>query len=175
MNTLVIHPFDPTTHFLSEIYSDIKCTVIVGNVSKKTLKDEIKAHDRIIMLGHGSGLGLFGFGRLFIDSNYVYSLRKKTDCVYIWCNANEFVNKYGLRGFNTGMIISDFEEALMYSVKESGDDINQSNSLFATAIKNAIDAPDMLQTAKDQYVSESNNVILFNSRNLYYNGTTKKE
>jgi hypothetical protein len=170
MKTLVIHPFDPTTHFLKEIYAGKDWTVIDGNVSKAILKIEIKAHDRIIMLGHGSGLGLFGFGRLFIDSNYVYLLRKKL-VVCIWCNADVFATKYGLRGFNTGMIISDYEEALMYSVKESGDDINQSNSLFATAIKNAIDAPDMLQTAKYQYTSESNNVILFNSRNLYYNGT----
>lgn len=170
MKTLVIHPFDPTTHFLREIYAGKDWTVIDRNVSKAILKIEIKAHDRIIMLGHGSGLGLFGFGRLFIDSGYVYLLRKKL-VVCIWCNADLFVTKYGLRGFNTGMIISDFEEALMYSVKESGDDITQSNTLFASAIKNAIDAPDMLKTAKEQYVSESNNVILFNSRNLYYNGT----
>lgn len=170
MKTLVIHPFDPTTHFLRRIYAGKDWTVIDMNTSKAILKLEIKAHDRIIMLGHGSGLGLFGFGRFVIDSNYVYMLRKKK-VICIWCNADVFVTKYGLNGFYTGMIISDYEEAMMYCVRANEDEIEQSNSQFATAIMNAIDSPDILQTAKDQYISESNNVIVFNSKNLYYNGT----
>lgn len=169
MKTLVIHPFDPTTAFLSVIYSDKNWTVVTQNISKKQIKDLIKSHDRIVLLGHGSGIGLFGFGRIYVDSTFVYLLRKK-ETVCIWCNADVFVKKYGLKGFNTGMIISDFEEALMYSVKYSDNDIEISNSFFAESIKNAIDLTDMLKAVKESYTSDTNSIIMFNSKNLYYNG-----
>lgn len=58
MKTLVIHPKDITTDFLSDIYSDKDWTVININVSKSFLKKQIKEHDRIVMLGHGTGEGL---------------------------------------------------------------------------------------------------------------------
>jgi len=52
MKTLVIHPFDVTTGFLSVIYEGKKdWTVIDTNVSSKFLKEQIKNHNRIIMLG----------------------------------------------------------------------------------------------------------------------------
>jgi hypothetical protein len=54
--------------------------------------------------------GLIGFGDAFND--YVYLLRDKIG-VYIWCNANVFVEKYGLKGFYTGMIISEYEESVI--------------------------------------------------------------
>ena len=110
MKTLVIHPKDTTTDFLSLIYEDKDWTVITDNISKSALKRQIKAHDRIVMLGHGMETGLIGFNRLVIDSNLVYLLREK-HCVCIWCNADKFVLKYGLKGFYTGMIISEVQEA----------------------------------------------------------------
>jgi hypothetical protein len=51
MKTLVIHPKDSTTDFLSVIYSDKDWTIINTNISKKVLKEQIKTHDRIVMLG----------------------------------------------------------------------------------------------------------------------------
>jgi hypothetical protein len=121
------------------------------------------------MLGHGSGIGLFGFGRIYIDSTYVYLLRKK-ETICIWCNADVFVKKYELKGFNTGMIISDFEEAMMYAVKHNDGDIEFSNTLFAESVKKAIESTDMLKSMKDSYISETNSIIDFNSKNIYYNG-----
>lgn len=142
MKTLVIHPKDITTDFLSDIYSDKDWTVININVSKSFLKKQIKEHDRIVMLGHGTGEGLIGFKRLIIDSNYVYLLRDKIT-VCIWCNADNFVKKYNLKGFYTGMIISEMDEANCYSLYETSQaNITASNILFATAIKNAIDSDD---------------------------------
>ncbi len=142
MKTLVIHPKDITTDFLSDIYSDKDWTVININVSKSFLKKQIKEHDRIVMLGHGTGDGLIGFKRLIIDSNYVYLLRDKIT-VCIWCNADNFVKKYNLKGFYTGMIISEMDEANCYSLYETSQaNITASNILFATAIKNAIDSDD---------------------------------
>ena len=170
MKTLVIHPDDRTTDFLKVIYSNEPWTIINFNLSKNRLKQEIKAHDRIIMLGHGDGHGLYGFGRMVIDSNLVYLLREK-ECVCIWCNANFFAPIYKLKGFYTGMIVSDIEEAILYCVNfKHSSDIDESNKLFAESIKNGIilEPKLMLDKVKESYKSDDNNVIMFNMQNLYY-------
>lgn len=165
MKTLVIHPKDSSTDFLSIIYSDKDWTVINTNISKKFLKEQIKSHDRIIMLGHGTPCGLLVFDRFVIDSTLVYLLREK-DCVCIWCNADLFVQKYKLKGFYTGMIISEFEEAMYFTVSTDDNDIDFSNSLFANAIKESIDNSDMLTNVKKLYDGVSP-VITYNKKNLY--------
>jgi len=172
MKTLVIHPEDATTAFLSQIYEGRGWTVITNpRTSSKILKDAIKAHDRIIMLGHGSEDGLLTKVpfRALIDSDYVYLLREKS-CVGIWCNADVFFTKYGLNGFYTGMIISEMDEALMYCLHEAtSSQVNESNAMFATAITNAIMSESMLSDAKIGYKSEDNPIILFNQNNLFEN------
>ena len=166
MKTLVIHPKDSTTDFLCEIYKDKDWTVINTNTSKKFLKELIKLHDRIVMLGHGTEKGLIGFNKIMIDSTWVYLLRDK-NCVCIWCNADEFVKKYGLKGFYTGMIISEYEEAVMCGVVTNTQCIAESNTDFALAIKNSIDYENMLEKAKMLYEGNSS-VVEFNRNNLYY-------
>lgn len=176
MKTLVIHPSDPTTSFLCKIYEEKLWSpdwnLIRGQVSKSELKRQIKAHDRIIMLGHGTDDGLLkspskgGFG-FVVDSTLVYLLREKT-CVCIWCNADVFFLKYKLKGFCTGMIISDYDEALMYSIYPfKGSDIEQSNTLFAECIKESIDSPTMIYEVRKNYCSEVNPIIKFNSDNIF--------
>jgi len=166
MKTLVIHPKDSTTDFLCEIYKDKDWTVINTNTSKKVLKEQIKEHDRIVMLGHGTEKGLLGFNKFVIDSTWVYLLRDK-NCVCIWCNADEFVMKYGLKGFYTGMIISEYEEAIICCVPTNSQWIAESNTDFALAIKNSINDENMLEKAKILYEGNSS-VVEFNRNNLYY-------
>jgi hypothetical protein len=167
MKTLVIHPYDYTTRFLTVIHEDHDdWTVITEDVSHKFLKEQIKKHDRIIMLGHGTGWGLLGFNRFVIDSSLVYLLREK-DCVCIWCNANEFVEKYGLKGFYTGMIISEMDEAYMCSVKVSVEELEAANWLFAEAIQHSIDEPNMLEKAHSIFIGDGE-VHEFNKSNMYY-------
>lgn len=166
MKTLVIHPKDNTTDFLTEIYSDKNWTVINANTSKKILKEQIKTHDRIVMLGHGTQFGLIGYNKLVIDSSWVYLLRDK-ECVCIWCNADLFVAKYGLKGFYTGMIISEYEEALDYAIQTNTDEILQSNFLFAEAVKKSVDTENIITNVKEIYKGD-NAVIMFNKENLYY-------
>ncbi len=63
MKTLVIHPEDPSTEFLREIYANLNCTVIRQPVaSRSALRDQIKDADRVIMLGHGTPAGLLNAG-----------------------------------------------------------------------------------------------------------------
>lgn len=169
MSTLVIHPKDATTDFLSDIYKDKGWSVITGNISKSQLKREIKSHDRIIMLGHGTEYGLYDLVRksIIISSELVYLLRDK-DCVGIWCNANKFFEKYNLTGFYTGMIISELEESYLYNISGvSIDLIEESNKLFAYAIKESIDLVDIVESVKNIYIG-SNGIISFNKENLFY-------
>lgn len=61
MKTLVIHPKNSTTDFLSVISFNKNWTVINTNITKRILKESIKSHDRIIMLSNGTELRLLGF------------------------------------------------------------------------------------------------------------------
>ena len=117
MKTLVIHPKDLTTDFLESIYKNMDCTIINTEISKSKLKQSIKLHDRIIMLGHGDAYGLYGYGHYVIDSKLVYLLRDK-ECVAIWCNADRFFTKYSLTGIYSGMIISEYDEAIMFCLQD---------------------------------------------------------
>jgi len=170
MKILIIHPKDSSTDFLSTIYEGLDITLINTNISKSKLKEAIKTHDKIVMMGHGDGYGLYGFNRYMIDSNLVYLLRDKPNSIYIWCNANEFIARYELKGFHTGMIISEWEEALMYSVVPTKESINESNTMFAKAIKESfhLDPKDMAETAKSLYTTLSNDIIFFNQQNIHY-------
>lgn len=170
MKTLVIHPKDFTTRFLSEIYSGKDWTVISDNISHSKLKKAIKDHDRVIMLGHGTKDGLIGHGRFIINSTLVYLLRDKPESIYIWCNADEFVKKYDLKGFYTGMIISEIEEAILCCVNfKSSSEIDDSNIMFAKSIKDSVDMrpDDMCAHVKTHYVSDDSAVIWFNNGNIY--------
>jgi hypothetical protein len=102
---------------------------------------------------------------LVIDSNWVYLLCEKL-CVCIWCNVDIFVKKYGLKGFYTGMIISEYEESVMCNVSTNLFWISESNVSFAISIKNSIDDENMLEKVKLLYEGNSS-VIEFNRNNLY--------
>lgn len=166
MKTLVIHPNDASTDFLCDIYLDKGWTVYRSNISTKRLKHEIKNHDRIVMLGHGSELGLFGFSRVIINSSLVYLLRNKI-CVCIWCNADIFVKKYDLKGFFTGMFISEYEESLMFNIPTNLFFLQESNQDFSKAVKNSIDTDSFLENVKLLYEGNSA-VVEFNKERLFY-------
>lgn len=166
MKTLVIHPQDYTTRFLKLIYKDKDWTVISDNISNSKLKEQIKDHDRIVMLGHGTPYGLIGHGRFIINSTHVYLLREKT-LFGVWCNCDEFFHKYDLKGFYTGMIISEIDEAYYCGVKTEMDELEDSNWLFAEALQKSIDNDDILETARSIYVGDSH-LVEFNKNNMYY-------
>lgn len=126
-------------------------------------------------MGHGSESGLYGFSRFVIDSNFVYLLREK-ECVYIWCKADEFVKKYDLKGFCTGMIISDIEESYLYCLVTNYDRISESNNLLAEAFRVSIDSDNIIEMLKDVYVDKDgiNSVIGFNQENFFYKSPSQK-
>lgn len=173
MKTLVIHPFDSTTQFLCEVYKDFDFTVVTTNDSKSSLKKKIKEHDRIIMLGHGSDKGLFGFKRIVIDSSLVYLLRDKL-CIGIWCNADLFFNKYGLKGYFSGMIISDESEAEMFCLHPfTLSQIEASNKLFAASLKESIYTNDFVSKMNEKYQIEDNPIVGYNKERIFMTEPTK--
>ena len=167
MTTLVIHPADASTVFLKDIYCDIDCTVVTGNITHKKLREMVIAHERIIMLGHGTPSGLINTTGmdLIIDSRMVDILQTK-ECVAIWCNADVFFEKYRLTGFYTGMIISEVGEASMCGIVSNQDEIDENNASFASAVKSGIQSEDMYDIAKDTF-QIVDAVTLYNHNRIY--------
>jgi hypothetical protein len=142
MKTLIIHPEDSSTTFLKPIYSGIKeKTVITGGITKDQLIIEIEAHDRIMMMGHGSPSGLLSIGRFknhydlyIIDEDTVPQLSAKKDSVFIWCYADLFVKRHQLNGFYSGMFISEVEEAKYLNLPADEEMIVESNNKFSNIV-----------------------------------------
>ena len=179
MKTLVIHPHDDTTNVLSIIYKDKKDWTIINdcNISNNKLTEQIKQHDRIIMLGHGSPNGLFnpvnpGF---LIDKRHVFYLRQMKNNVYIWCNADQFIKSHNLKNcFYTGMIISEKSEAVFCGVNSTLEEVNSSILLFYESIRDNIDLLEpklMCENVISQYnidYYENSNVMEYNRKRIYF-------
>ena len=168
MKTLVIHPIDCTTDSLSEIYKDKDWKIVRAMPSKSELKRLIKSHDRIIMMGHGCPSGLLSSDkkRLIIDSSMVQFLRDK-QCVGIWCYADQFFRKYQIPYACTGMIISEYDEAIDNCISCSLKDIDDSNEKFSKTIAKYIDNESFIDLVIESYKIESNPIVDFNSKNIF--------
>jgi len=179
MKCLVIHPEDETTTFLKVIYAHLKNkTVITGDITKSELRTLIEVHDQVIMLGHGSPAGLLSVGRFpdaspfIVDESMVNSLKYRTNSISIWCNADKFVQRHGLRGLYSGMFISEFEEGLLYDIWDADDVwIKESNYQFSSIISKYINEPiDVLyKNLITEYgmLTHTNPIAEFNHERLY--------
>lgn len=167
MKTLVIHPDDRTTDFLNVIYKDKDWTVITDRGEILKSFEQIKSHDRIIMMGHGSPYGLLGFQNMFMNSEFIKVLQTK-DCVCIWCNADQYVLRENIKGFYTGMFISEVSEARYFDIDVDQETVDFSNMLFVNLMKDVIDSPTLITEIKRDYYSDTNPVIHYNNQRLYY-------
>lgn len=154
MKTLVVHPDDRSTDFLCAIYDGKGYDVIRRWVSGPSVEELIPQYDRVIMLGHGSPLGLFSMGCFpgpyAIDERHVEALGNKRN-IYIWCHANQFVIRHNLFGFSSGMFISEVIEAAWYGIKTSRVAVQRSNDLFASLLGMNLDEPDLFDKVHAQY------------------------
>lgn len=179
MKNLVIHPKDPTTEFLTAIYTNLKNkTVITGGISKSEIRELIEIHDRAIMLGHGASLGLMyprqfpDAGMFILDGSIANSLRNKSSCIYIWCHADQFLRRYGLSGLCSGMFISERGEADLFGLREIDTRlIDQSNEGFSSILSKYInEALDVLcQSLLLDYevMARTNPIARFNFKRLH--------
>lgn len=181
MKTLVIHPKDSSTHFLDIVYKNIEdFTLITGGLTKEEVKEEIKKHDRVMMMGHGSSGGLFAVGQFedcggyIINESFVDLLKEKDNSIFIWCNADLFVEKYHLKGFYTGMFISEVGEAIYCGLpKTKQPEVDESNYSFVEIMGECInyDPKTIHMVAKTRYGSliDHNPVAKYNHKRLYVN------
>lgn len=183
MKTLIIHPLDESTTFLDIVYKDIpNKTVIQGGYSKMEVMEMIREHDRVMMMGHGSPGGLFAIGQFtdcgakyggyIIDQSMVPLLKEKDNSVFIWCNADKFVNLFGLQGFYSGMFISEVGEALYCGLPGTQqDEVDESNYGFVNIIGKYIneDKNVIYENVMKEYgiIAEENPVALYNHNRLY--------
>jgi hypothetical protein len=179
MKTLIIHPKDKSTHFLDIVYNPIpNKTIITGGVTQNKLIKLIEEHDRVMMCGHGSPLGLFSVGQFpdtkgyVIGSNMVETLSKKDNSIFIWCNADQFVNYHKLKGFYSGMFISEVGEAYYCGLPGTKQDsVDESNYGFVNMLSECINETQevMYDTIMENYgkIAEVNPVALYNHKRLY--------
>lgn len=127
------------------------------------------------MMGHGSPAGLFGinFNNNFIIDESFVSILKHTENIYIWCNADRFVNKYKLTGLYTGMFISEVEEAIYCNLATPSQDIvDASNTLFAKAFNRYINMPidKLYKFLKTEYLytAKRNFIANYNYNRIFY-------
>lgn len=127
IKTLVIYVNSmDDTEDLRLVYDKLDCEVLY-NASKSTVREylcKIPEGATVIMLGHGSGSGLFDHNWMgyCIDSTMVQFLRDKK-CVGIWCHASDFARRYDLKGFFTSMFISNRCEAWGYGYEGEDSEI----------------------------------------------------
>jgi hypothetical protein len=176
--TLIIHPDDRSTDFLKPIYEHITNATIFVSGTKEHVYSEISKHDRVIMLGHGSPWGLFSVGQfdsgngLIIDNSAVHLLSQKKDNIYIWCNADQFVNRHELKGFYSGMFISEVSEANFCGLPGTPQSVvDQSNNSFARWLGKVINEPlrKAYKHTKSNYkiLAEGNSVAAYNNNRLF--------
>jgi hypothetical protein len=178
---LIIHPKDRTTQFLDIAYKNIpNKTIITGGVTKQEVKKLIEQHDQVIMCGHGAPVGLFSVGEfpnsggLIIDHTMVDVLSEKNNSIFIWCNADQFVNRFNLKGFYSGMFISEVAEARYCGVMETNQSIvDESNYGFVNMLSECINEPKevMFDRIVESYgkLAETNPVAQYNYERLYIN------
>jgi hypothetical protein len=185
MKTLIIHPEDDSTFFLDIVYKNIPDkTVVTGGVSKYEVMKLIESHDRVMMMGHGSPGGLFSVGQFtemgskyggyIIDQSTVPLLKEKDNSVFIWCNADRFVNTFGLKGFFSGMFISEVGEALYCGLPGTPQEmVDESNYGFCNIIAKYINEDKQMihekVTGEYGLIAEENPVALYNNMRLYVN------
>jgi len=185
MKTLVIHPQDSSTDFLTPIYMNLKSfpdfddvTIVRGGMSKSEVDKLIIEHDRIMMMGHGSPGGLFSVGQFesqgFIINHTTVPLLENKECIFIWCNADRFVETHNLKGLYSGMFISETSEAAYCGLPNTPQDIvTESNDYFAKELGSVSEKPldEMYEHIKYTYgmLAEGNAVAEYNHNRLYLN------
>jgi hypothetical protein len=184
MKTLVIHPQDSSTDFLIPIYMNLKSfpdfndVTIIRSGSKHEVDEQIEQHDRIMMMGHGSPQGLFAVGQFGIQGMIIghstVPLLQNKECIFIWCNADKFVETYNLKGLYSGMFISEVGEANYCGLPGTPQDtVTESNDFFAIELGSVSERSldEMYEYIRYSYgmLAESNAVAEYNHNRLYLN------
>ena len=169
---IVVHPKDPSTRFLHLIYEDIEGVLFFDSINQREkILEAIKAAPReefILLLGHGSPQGLLGG---FIGDGDAGLRQDRPNLVGIWCYASTFAERHHLKGFFSGMFISELYEADANDVTAAPDEIADVCWNFSGMFGDLLRAGYPLETIAADLMSRSNNdseLAYFNHSRLTY-------
>ena len=180
---LVIHPKDKTTMMLSALYEGMGARVIDDDCSTKemgNLLHHISTQERIMLLGHGSDKGLFfrkddskeHFDKIIVGHPHAYYLRKHGgNLVAVWCHADLFARAEGLHGLFTGMIVSELDEARLYHVETTQEELDRENVKLARRLRSLLDEHTSLHEIPGRMLDLDDvhsSLTTFNYNNFYY-------
>ena len=121
---------------LALIYEDMKDITFFD--SWKQREDILKViaaaprEEPVLLLGHGCPNGLFDMRNgLVIRDSDADILRDRPNLVGIWCYASSYAHKHGLKGFFSGMFISEEPEAWVNDVNAEAEEIDEKAWDFA--------------------------------------------
>ena len=133
---IVVHPKDPSTKMLSLIYEGMDGVTFFDSWKQreeilKTISAAPK-DEPILLLGHGSPGGLLDmrYGTI-IGNRDAEVLKDRPNLVGIWCYASSYAYVHGLKGFFSGMFISEEPEAWMNGVEAEAEEIDEKAWDFA--------------------------------------------
>lgn len=185
MKTLVIHPSDPSTNFLTPIYSNIpteELTLITGGINKMELIELVITHHTIICLGHGYTQGLYALGKFkemgytdfIIDKQLVPYLTDKK-LITIWCYAKEFIDATNLKNvYTSNMFCSEVAECNYVGLKNTNQAIvDESNLVFGVTLGKFIhlelkEIHEAMQKSEYAALAKNNLVAAYNMDRLSY-------
>ena len=172
---LVIHPDDRSTEMLKAIYEGKGYDVITDcSISDDDLVKAIEEHETIIMLGHGTPYGLmsvdkdWGFTGYLIHDGHAELLKTKKT-YSMWCYSDRFFRRHGMKGFHSGMIISEASEADMFGIRGYTDkDVADSMMPLMYAMHDTLEMED-LEKMKEIILERYNSpdpITTFNRMNI---------
>jgi hypothetical protein len=114
------------------------------------------------------------YGGYAVGSDLVEALSQKDNNIFIWCNADQFVERHGLKGFYSGMFVSEVGEAFYCGVKAFDQaSVDESNDEFARQLGECLlttRAPEEIHSQiKEQYgvLASTNLIAEYNYNRLY--------
>jgi hypothetical protein len=136
----------------------------VGKRLKKYLK-----RCRVVAMGHGSPGGLYDADyRNVLHAEHADALSFGVDNIYVWCYASAFLDQHHLKGFATGMFISELEEAWYMGVKTNAEEVEASNTKFVSILRRCLHLParEVYEAMMNKYKIKDNAVVDYNRDRL---------
>lgn len=175
---IVVHPQDPGTRFLHLIYEGLEGIRFFDSPCQRPqILEAIREAPRdemILLLGRGTPYGLLGG---LIGDEDAELLRDRPNLVGIWHYASTFALRHGLKGFFSGMFISEWYEAEANGVKTDMGEIDDLCWNFSGMFGDLLRAGYPLESIAadlmkpDAYGCPNRELTLFNIGRLTYRRT----
>ena len=129
-NMIVVHPYDPSTTMLGKVYEGLSNVTLFDSwQQRKQILEAIAAAPKdepVLLLGHGCPNGLYDlrYGLILNDMD-AELLKDRPNLMGIWCYASSYACKHGLKGFFSGMFISEGREAYYMGVDAGEEEANK--------------------------------------------------